>query len=503
MAAFRGAHALLLLVLALFGALAIASCGSQVASVPSDAHTDGSADATQADGGDAMPDSFSTEEGPSSETGVEGASEADIDASRDGGPTGQVSASDVVVDAVGRFVVVGTLDGSVDLGAGVLTSAVNGNLLLAQFAPSGSVVWSECFMDGQGAAGGKLATDSLNNIVLATSVTRQIDFGSGPLVSAGEADIVLAKLDSAGHPLWSERFGNAGQQFPTAVAVDSSDRILLAVQFDTPVDFGGGVADASSGGGAIVKLEPSGDVAWVKTWSGVAPRAIAVGSRDEVIATGFFEGTVDFGGGPLVSAGFEDIFVVELDPSGGTMWSKRFGGHGTDQAAGVAVDADGNIVLTGDFNDTLDFGGPPLVSVQDPSLFGPSRDLFVARLDAAGNHLFSQRFGDAITDQSGQWVSTDSSNDILVTGFLGGSADFGLGPLTTASPASTDGFVVKFDSGGTALWSYPLPGAGASVRAEPSSKVLVAGGFGTTSDVPSSLHTFLGGSGAFLVEFAP
>jgi hypothetical protein len=480
----RGAHALLLLALALFGAPAIASCGSaRVASAAPDGQSDGSADATPDDG-------FS-------------ASEAEVDASPDGGLTGQVSGSDVVVDAVGRFVVVGSLDGSVDLGAGVLTSAVNGNLLLAQFAPSGSVVWSECFMDGQGAAGGNLATDSMNNIVLATSVLRQVDFGTGPLVSAGAADIALAKLDAAGHVLWSERFGNAGQQFPTAVAVDSSDRILLAVQYDTPVDFGSGVPDASTGGGSIVKLESSGDVAWAKTWPAVIPRAIAVGSADEVIATGFFRGTVDFGGGPLVSAGLEDIFVLELDASGEHMWSKRFGGYGTDQAAGVAVDAAGNIVLTGDFDDTLDFGGTPLVSVLDPSRFGPSYDLFVARLDAAGNHLFSQRFGDAITDQAGQWISTDSSNDILVTGYFGGSVDFGLGPLTVASHPSLDGFVVKFDSGGTPLWSYELPGAGASVRAEPSANVLVAGGFQTTSNVGSSLHTFVGGSGAFLVEFAP
>jgi hypothetical protein len=78
-------------------------------------------------------------------------------------------------------------------------------------------------------------------------------------------DVCVAKLDATGHPAWSRRFGNAGQQFPMAVAIDSSDEIVLAVQSDNPVDFGTGVPDAAAGGGSILKLDASGSVVWVRT----------------------------------------------------------------------------------------------------------------------------------------------------------------------------------------------------------------------------------------------
>ena len=41
---------------------------------------------------------------------------------------------------------------------------------------------------------------------------------------------------------------------------------------------------------------------------------VASDAAGNVLVTGFFEGTVDFGGGPLMSAGSSDVFVVKLEP---------------------------------------------------------------------------------------------------------------------------------------------------------------------------------------------
>jgi len=85
-----------------------------------------------------------------------------------------------------------------------------------------------------------------------------------------------------------------------------------------------------------------------------------------------FIGTVDFGGGNLVSAGGWDIFVAKYDPAGTHLWSQRFGDTEDDHGESVATDASGNVFVTGDFFETVDVGGGNFVSA------GLS-DIFVAK----------------------------------------------------------------------------------------------------------------------------
>jgi hypothetical protein len=168
-------------------------------------------------------------------------------------------------------------------------------------------------------------------------------------------------------------------------------------------------------------------------------RNVAVDGAGNVIVTGVFEGTVDFGGGPLVSVGFfGDIFVAKYDASGAHQWSQRFGGSRNDVGRSVVVDTLGNVIVTGSFLGTVDFGGGPLVST------GGS-DIFVAKYDASSVHQWSQRFGGgpgAISDL-GFAVAVDASGNVIVTGRFADTVNFGGGDLV--SMGGFDIFVVKFD----------------------------------------------------------
>ena len=93
---------------------------------------------------------------------------------------------------------------------------------------------------------------------------------------------------------------------------------------------------------------------------------------------------MDLGGGTLSNAGHTDLFVAVFARDGSHVWSKRFGGAGSDDVASLDIDDSGNIMVAGSFDDTLDFGGTPLMSVLSPNLSVPSRDIFVAKLTAAG-----------------------------------------------------------------------------------------------------------------------
>jgi len=84
-------------------------------------------------------------------------------------------------------------------------------------------------------------------------------------------------------------------------------------------------------------------------------------------------------------------------------------------------------------------------------------DAFVAKLDAAGSVLWSQRLGGA--DHDTDWrVAVDLDGNVLVAGTFEGTAGFGTGSLS--STGGHDAFVTKLDAAGVLLWSLGFGGTG-------------------------------------------
>jgi len=433
--------------------------------------------------GDGAVDATSSNLGGSGDTGA-------VDASVDQAevPFGSVATSSIATTATGSIVLAGLLQGSVDLGNGLLSSAGGRDLLLANFDPSGSPVWSRRFGDATDQGSAYIATGGTGDIVVATGFRGVLDLGTGPLVSAGDADVAVAKFSAKGDLIWSVRLGDADLQVPSAVAIDSTGAIVVVVRF------GSGLPNEGSD---LVKLSPSGEVVWSRSWLGAELSGIGIGPSDSVYATGWFWNSVDFGGGPSVSpSGVPAIFLFALTPSGDWAWNKRFG---SGYANALAVDGSGNSVVVGDFNGTVDFGtGAPLVSVRDPGRFGPSDDLFIAKLGPSGEGIWSRQFGDTVTDETATSVAVDALGAIVVLGNGGSSLDFGFGPFLGGSGS---GFVVRFDSAGQALWNRANAGTVAATL--PSLTVLVGGGFPVGTAFSGATRTFVGGTSVFLVEYAP
>ncbi|MEP7122182.1 MAG: SBBP repeat-containing protein [Byssovorax sp.] len=303
---------------------------------------------------------------------------------------------------------------------------------------------------------------------------------------------------------WAEVFGDAGHlQFGTSIAVDSAGSVLVTGSFYGSVDFGGGLLTSAGGRDIFVaKFNALGVHQWSKSFGGAADQlgwSIAVDSMDSVLVMGDFEGSIDFGGKPLVSAGSGDIFVVKLDMNGVHQWSKSFG-DGMEQAGrGVAVDSAGDVLLTGSFTGSVNFGGSSLTSVN-------GRDVFVAKLDSSsGAHLWSKRFGGttAADDGAGQSVAVDSARAVLLTGSFAGSVDFGGGLAPSAG--GRDIFVVKLDANGAYQWSKSFGDGedqlGASIAVDSMRSVLVTGDFNGDFSFGGAPPTLLksGGNGDIFV----
>src|SRR5439155_10854562 len=94
---------------------------------------------------------------------------------------------------------------------------------------------------------------------------------------------------------------------------------------------------------------------------------VAVDSNNNIIVSGTFRGTINFGGGNLAAVGTEDTFLAKLSPSGNYIWAQRFGSSSLNSGCAVAVDGSDNIFLTGYFNVAIDFGGVHLTGGGGPS----------------------------------------------------------------------------------------------------------------------------------------
>jgi hypothetical protein len=418
-------------------------------------------------------------------------------AKRFGDASEQLGAS-VAVDSAGNVLVTGRISGKVDFGAGPLVAAGT-DVFVAKLDASGNYLWSKIFGDAGTQYGTSITVDGAGNVLVTGAFSGTVDFGGGPLVSKGAQDVFVAKLDASGNHVWSKRFGDAADQISYGIAVDGKGNVLVTGAFSGSIDFGGGALNCGGFYDVFVaKLDASGNHVWSKTFgetgilSGIS---VAADSAGNVLVIGHVSGSIDFGGGPLVAAG-TDAFVAKLDASGNHVWSKLFGDAADQHGQGIAADGAGNVLVTGAFSGSIDFGGGPLVSKG-------AQDVFVAKLNASGNHVWSKRFGDA-ADQFSNGIAVDGKGNVLVTGAFSGSIDFGDGQYVTAG--KEDVFVAKLDAvKGNHLWSKRFGDAadqiGYGIAVDSANNVLVTGAFSGSADFGGVSLVSDGGEDIFVAKF--
>jgi hypothetical protein len=267
-------------------------------------------------------------------------------------------------------------------------------------------IWLQSFSDGARELTG-VTTDPDANVMIAT------------------AEGGTKKLDPGGALVWAKPFG-------MLVAADAAGNVYVAGSISSALDLGAFTLTPSDENDAyLVKLSPAGDV--------IQGAVFAAAGAETLLGFG-----VDATGAGAISG--KSLGLVKFDTQGGVVWSRTFSGR-------IAVDAAGNIALTGGLRGSLDLGNGSLTSAG-------GEDVFVALLDPAGNHRFSRVFGDAGANQRGEAVAFDRDGHILVSGVLDGVVDFDLGELAPRAGACSSevgcklaGFIAKFDAAGNTIFS--------------------------------------------------
>jgi hypothetical protein len=353
----------------------------------------------------------------------------------------------------------------------------------ALFGMPGQSLWVRQLGSTGNDQGAKLIADNDGNILATGIFSNTITIDNISLVSAGGTDFYVAKLNPTnGQVLWAKRFGGPGNDRATAIAVDASNDVYVAGQFENAVDFGGGTQTSSGSADAfVVKLASiDGNHVWSRTVGGTAfdgAQGLAV-RGSAVVLTGVFAGSVTVDATTLTSAGQIDIFIVGLTTAGTTSWVKSFGGTGADSPRTVAIDSSGNVVLAGHFNSSM--------LIFTSALFNAGGDDgFFAKLRGSdGMPLLAKQFGSTGDDQA-LAVAIDTADNIYVVGAFRGSIDFGSGVPITATNQS-DVFVAKYTLGGASQWAKSFGGTGSetgtATAVNAAGDLVIAGSFcGTIS----------------------
>jgi hypothetical protein len=157
---------------------------------------------------------------------------------------------------------------------------------------------------------------------------------------------------------------------------------------------------------------------------------------------------------------------------------------GECRAFGTVVDASGNVYTAGYFKDTADFN-PGSGTANLGSNGG--QDIFVCKLDAAGNYLWAKGMGGTGNDGAYS-IAVDGSGNVYTTGNFNGTVDFdpGSGTANLTSNGGTDIFVSKLDASGNYVWARSIGGSGNDVgygvAVDGSGNVFTTGSFSGTAD---------------------
>jgi FlgD Ig-like domain len=343
----------------------------------------------------------------------------------------------------------------------------NDNLVFASRGP-GALLWSTMIGGSGDDQGTTLATAANGDLIIAGE-TRSLNFPGTPGAYDEQfdanQDIFVSRFSDEGSNLvWSTYIGTSSYDYVNAIILDDTDNIIIAGStgssaFPTTA----GVYDQTYNGGTIdailTKLSNDGSSLVFSTYVGgsdadsffdLLPDAsgnlVCVGytaSTDFPVSVGAYQ--TAFAGPPY------DMTVSILSADGSTLNAGTyFGGSDRDACRGVAIDANGDLFLSG-FTFSTDF---PATAGAFQTVKGTIDDAALVKMNSDLTTLHWATFLGGDNSERALCVDLDSSGDPVIAGFTI-SNDFPTtsGALQENNLGTLEAFVAKFNNlDGTRDW---------------------------------------------------
>ncbi len=378
------------------------------------------------------------------------------------------SAKDVFADSSGVYVV-GSTDGTLP----DQTSQGGRDAFIRKYNSGGDEIWTRQFglSDFE-----EVPTDEGNGVAADSSGVYVVGETQHSLDEGG-LDAFIRKYNSEGDEIWTREFGTSAQDNAFAVSADSTGVYVVGISAG---EFEG---ETNEGGFDVFirKYNTDGDEIWTREFG--TSDDFDSGNDVSADTTGVYVvGTVGASLPGQTSQGSTDAFIRKYNSDGDEIWTRQFGGSGSDAANGVSADSSGVYVVGRQHNNDID-----------------SSDAFIRNYNSEGDEIWTREFGTSDDfDSEARGVSADSSG-VYVAGITSGTFP------GQNSEGDGDVFVRKYNTDGDDIWTRQFGTseldnignfqAGGGISAD-SSGVYVAGQ--TSGTFPSQMSE--GDEDAFLAK---
>lgn len=210
--------------------------------------------------------------------------------------------------------------------AGISDFSVYDDIYLIKINENGDTLWTHSY--------GNESTNRVYNLIMLQSgdvIMSGVTLNS----ETGTYDILLTKLDTInGDTIWTKMYGNDDNELSPQIMELDDGNILMTAVFDYT-----GKSDLW-----LLKLDSNGDTLWTRMYGG--------NGRE---GWGYFPQVMSLNGGNIFlegstqsfGAGDADIWLLKLDSTGDTIWSRTYGGMDGDGVSRILKQHNGNFLLLG------------------------------------------------------------------------------------------------------------------------------------------------------------
>jgi hypothetical protein len=391
----------------------------------------------------------------------------------------------VVTSEDGNVFTMGTYVGEINFQYGSNEYILHGNAdynntYVQKMSPNGELLWALGYtgLDVSGVTGKEIAIAPNGNIILLAFFFGTIDADPGSNIYnltavEGRRNYCVIVIDVSGNFLWAKNVVQVGEYDDVeTIKVNTLGELFIAGSFYDSVDFDSGensflVTSAGNGDAFVLKLAPSGNFIWVRTFgaSGLdkAP-TLCLDPQSNVFISGWFVGSVDFDPGPdfreLVSTGDPfNLFLLKLSTDGDFSWVVHFAKTDNVFVREIASDQSGNIYAISALYGVVDFD--PGEGVTELTSAGGS-DVSIVKYSNSGNFIWARGVGGDNYEFPGGIV-TNSDGEVFCCGSFRGVADFDPGQgvyQLNSSDGWDDIFILKLSADGNLIWAEKTGGPG-------------------------------------------
>ena len=356
--------------------------------------------------------------------------------------------------------------------------------LFSKYDRNGNLIWDKtagganCITTPHG-----VETDAAGNVFVtgyfgqtANTTGRTISFDTKTITSKSDYDVFLAKYNSAGSIQWALALGNptgVTEERAWDIAVDATGNSYICGAFAGTVDFNplGTTSRTVSASGTtnslfLAKYDANGINLWaIKVDANLgavlteAYSSVDLDNAGNVILGGNYRNSITVGTNNFTAVGNTDIFIASFTQSNGTNnWAKTFGGAGNDilSPGAMRVNAANEPHFTGRFAGTSNMGGTSISSIS-----GATTNMYLVGLNNTGTTKLALCVPSNSGQSGGHRVGFDIAGNVYITGWYSGTGSLnGINMQAKSGSNAADVALCKLSSTGTLQWFNTFGSAG-------------------------------------------